>query len=139
MKTTDIKAYREEQLSIDPICPLCGKEIQRDEATLDHCHVSGLVRRVLHRSCNSSEGRILHWAKRSRATDPVDYLERLLRYWKDDYAENPIHPTHGKPLRRKRKRSKLRRLRKSVSDKPPKEKVLRKKLPSKKRKHARKT
>jgi hypothetical protein len=108
MKASEIKAYRENQLRRQKgICPLCLTPIEVEEATLDHCHVTGHVRQVLHRACNSAEGKILHWAGvRSRGDDPVLFLKNLLVYWAKSYTRNPLHPTHGKPVRRKRRRRK---------------------------------
>jgi Recombination endonuclease VII len=76
------------------LCPLCGTVIFEGEQTLDHDHSTGKVRRVLHRSCNQAEGRILSWIRRSRATDPLEFLEALVRYWQEDYSDMPEHPTH---------------------------------------------
>lgn len=76
------------------ICPLCGTVILPEESTLDHDHVTGKIRRVLHRSCNQAEGRILSWIRRSRATDPLEFLEALVQYWQEDYSSMPEHPTH---------------------------------------------
>lgn len=110
LKPTEVKAYREEQLKRQKgKCPLCHEELLPADATLDHCHTTGHVRMVLHRSCNSAEGRILMWAgKRSRGDDPVLFLRNLLKYWAKDYRKNPTHHTHG-AVKRKRRRPKTRR------------------------------
>jgi hypothetical protein len=108
MKQSDIKEYREAQLKKQRgVCPLCGTVIQPEEAVLDHCHDTGHVRKVLHRSCNAAEGRIKQWAgPRSRGDDPEKFLRNLIKYWKSEYSDNPVHPNHGKkrPRRRKRRR-----------------------------------
>jgi len=108
LKQREIKEYRESLLKKQRgICPLCREEIQLEEATLDHCHETGRVRQVLHRSCNAGEGRVLAWAgRRSRGNDADLWLRNLLRYWKKNYTNNPIHPVHGRKRPRKRKRSK---------------------------------
>lgn len=108
LKTSEIRDYRLRQLRRQKnICPLCKTRIEPHEAALDHCHTTGHCRSVLHTSCNAAEGKILHWAGvRSRGDDPVEFLRNLLRYWQRDYSKNPIHPTHGKPRRRKRRRRK---------------------------------
>ena len=106
LKQKDIKEYREAQLlAQDSMCPLCGLTIQPEEAVLDHCHTEGHVRMVLHRSCNSAEGRILHWAGRmSKGDCHVTFVENLLDYWRMEHSVNPKHPKHGKPkTKRKRK------------------------------------
>jgi hypothetical protein len=106
LKTTELKTEREKQWKKQRgKCPLCNTLMTKDEATYDHCHESGHVRKVLHRSCNSAEGRILSWAgRRSRGDDPIDFLKRLLRYWGTDFSANKIHPRHGKTVRRKRRK-----------------------------------
>lgn len=70
------------------LCPLCGLRIDlsvKGDAVLDHDHDTGLVRGVLHRSCNSSEGRIANaagrWgAKSMEYSKIVPYLENLVAY-----------------------------------------------------------
>ncbi len=101
----EIKEYRERLIRKQRgRCPLCGEPLLPEEAALDHCHKTGHVRRALHRSCNAAEGKILHWAGiRSRGDDPEKFLKNLLKYWKQDYTNNPIHPTHGKKRRRKKR------------------------------------
>jgi hypothetical protein len=72
------------------------------EGAYDHCHETGHLRDVLHLACNSAEGKILHWAgRRSRGDDPDFFLRNLLKYWKKDYSKNPLHPSHGKPRRKR--------------------------------------
>lgn len=106
LKTSEIKTYREAALKRQKgICPLCGLDILVEEATLDHCHVTGHVRKVLHRSCNSAEGKILHWAgARSRGDDPKLFLRNLLKYWEGKYSTHPIHPRHLKPKPKRRRK-----------------------------------
>lgn len=106
IKYTEVAAHREKLLKKQRgICPLCRLEIEPDNAALDHCHDTGHVRAVLHKQCNRVEGRVLRWARRTGKTDPDTYLRNLLRYWKRDFSNNPIHPTHGKKKRRRRKRA----------------------------------
>ena len=89
------------------VCPLCELELLPEDAALDHCHTTEHVRQVLHRSCNSAEGKILHWAgQRSKGDDPVEFVSNLLGYWQQDYTDRPLHPTHGKPRKRRAKRRK---------------------------------
>ena len=106
MKNKDLKPYRLALLEKQGyICPLCELELLPEDAVLDHCHTTGHLRQVLHRSCNSAEGWILHWAgRRSEGDDPVKFVSNTLRYWHEDYTDNPIHPTHGKPRKRRAKR-----------------------------------
>ncbi len=127
LKTSEIKSYREKQLELQlGICPLCYRGIAPSEAALDHCHRTGMVRRVLHRTCNSVEGRILHWAKRNGKIEYTKFIRNLLEYWSQDYSLNPIHPNHDKAKRVRKK--KVRRVRKPVRSSRNTKQVLRKKV-----------
>jgi DNA repair exonuclease SbcCD ATPase subunit len=110
LRQNEIKKYREKQWrKQNRVCPLCGKEILKDQAVLDHNHGDGNIRMVLHRQCNHVEGRILDWIKRTgKDTVPVEFLESLLQYWKQDFSKNPLHPSHltenEKEIKKLRKR-----------------------------------
>jgi len=98
MKTKDIAPLRNSMLEDQGhICPLCSKSLQASQAALDHDHETGHVRAVLHRNCNSVEGRIKHWAKRS-GVDHRTFVRTLVEYWDGDYSGNPIHPKHKSPI-----------------------------------------
>lgn len=105
LKASEIRKYREKQIKRQGgRCPLCHEELVPQDATLDHDHTTGHIRMALHRSCNAAEGRILHWAgSRSRGDDPILFVTNLVRYWRKDYSGNPLHHTHGKVKKRKRK------------------------------------
>lgn len=108
MKYREIREVRDKFLEEqEGICPLCGEELLPEEATLDHCYDTGHVRAALHRSCNGAEGQIKRWAGRmSKGDDPLAFLKNVIEYWEKDWSHNPIHPRHGKPVRRKRRRKK---------------------------------
>lgn len=98
LKQKDLKDFRLSQLLTQGgVCPLCKQKIQVDEAVLDHCHKSGHVRRVLHRACNSAEGRVMKWAYTSKHYDPIEFLLNLIDYHKIDYTDQPWHPKHLTP------------------------------------------
>ena len=98
LRPKDLAAYRLEMLKKQGFqCPLCLNQIAPEEACLDHDHDTGHIRFVLHRSCNSAEGRILSWAKRSRADDKYEFLKNLYDMHRKDYRSNPIHPTYLTP------------------------------------------
>lgn len=105
LKAHEVKAYREEQVRKQKgICPLCKEKLVFEDATLDHCHDTGVIRMALHRSCNAAEGRILMWAgKRSRGDDPLLFIKNLFKYWMRDFTGNPIHYTHNKKRKKARK------------------------------------
>lgn len=83
------------------LCPLCCKPIDmtiKGEGVLDHCHDSGRIRGVLHRSCNAAEGKIANaaarWgAKSSSYADIIAYLGSLVQYLSRP-AGNVIYPMH---------------------------------------------
>jgi len=75
-------------------CGLCDDIIEPGKAVLDHDHRSGIIRRVLHRGCNSMLGKI----ENNMARSEID-LFRLMKISSTvaDYisntATNWIHPT----------------------------------------------
>lgn len=103
----DITEYRnqliKEQNNIDPIIL---EEIKAP--CLDHCHITGVVRQVLDREVNCLLGKIENAFRRylgHKTKKPlVDVLENVIKYLKQDYTQNPLHPTSVKvelrPFRR---------------------------------------
>ena len=76
-------------------CGLCGDVIEEGKAVLDHDHRSGIIRRVLHRGCNSMLGKIENNMARSEidlfrlmkiADKVADYIQNNVTDW--------IHPTY---------------------------------------------
>jgi len=111
LKQKEIADFRLGQLLTQGgICPLCDKKITPDDAVLDHCHTEGHVRRVLHRACNSSEGRVMKWAYSSKHHDPIEFLKNLIKYHEGDYTNMPLHHTYltkdEKELKKLRKHQK---------------------------------
>ena len=92
------------------VCPICKKEIDlkvmgnKSDYVVDHCHESGLIRAVLHRSCNASEGRVANavgrWgAKSMQYSAIIPYLRSLVEYLEYHQA-NPsklLYPDHRTP------------------------------------------
>lgn len=123
MKAADIKPFREKiHKKQRGVCCLCNRYIRKEDAALDHCHTTGKVRGVLHKNCNSIEGRILHWARRS-GIRPDIFLRRLTEYWDQDYTNNPVHPRHKNEtekevtrLRRRIRRAKRERTKQRLRD-----------------------
>lgn len=83
------------------LCPLCLKPIDlriKGEGVLDHDHDTGLIRGVLHRSCNAAEGKISNaaarWgAKSAKYPDIIAYLDNLVDYLRTP-PSNYIYPMH---------------------------------------------
>lgn len=82
------------------VCALCGLPVDPKEKgalVLDHDHETGQVRGALHRSCNSSEGKVANaagrWGAKSMSySDIVPFLERLVAYLKQP-AQEVLYPT----------------------------------------------
>ena len=107
LKQKDLADFRSDLLiKQENVCPLCDQIIDAQDAVLDHCHTTGHIRRVLHRACNSSEGRVMKWAYSSKAYDPFLFLNRLIEYHKNDFTDMPIHPKHLTPNEKEIKRLK---------------------------------
>lgn len=99
------------------LCPLCGKEIDltiKGEGVIDHDHDTGFIRGILHRSCNSAEGKVAnavgHWGSKSmKYSDIIPYLENMLKYLKAPPTEF-IYPMHSTPDEKREKALAKRRL-----------------------------
>lgn len=90
------------------ICPLCTGPINmtltaghKTDFALDHCHETGRIRGVLHRSCNGALGKmdnaIGRWGAKSMSYEAiVPYLERVLKYYKEPLKPF-IYPSHKSP------------------------------------------
>ena len=107
LKTTEIKQYREAQLlNQNHKCALCGETVGLD-AVLDHCHKTGLLRKVLHRGCNSMLGKIENNMPRSQMTRERlgVFASNLLAYISTQHTE-VFHPTHLTIEERKMKKAK---------------------------------
>ena len=116
LKTKDIAQYRAEQLQQqDNRCALCNDPVTANGAVLDHCHKTGLLRKVLHRGCNSFLGRIENGMPRSRVT--IERLgaiaDNLVKYITEQHTDI-LHPTHKtveerlEAIRNRRKRKRAR-------------------------------
>lgn len=105
LKTKEVKEYRIAQLAHqDYKCALCDEQLAEEEAVLDHDHKSGLVRKVLHRGCNSLLGKIENSLPRSR----VDIrrlkgiAHNLIGYLTKQHTQ-VVHPTHRTVEERKQR------------------------------------
>jgi len=113
LKSNEKAAYRlallEDQ---DGKCALCEDTIREGQATLDHLHSTGHCRMVLCRACNSAEGKVLHWVKRSGTKCTHTWIKNLVWYWSKDWTDNPLYPTHLNYIEKEIK--KLRKIKKKV-------------------------
>ena len=110
LKYTEVSAYRSKTLQEqNSRCALCGDMIF-DDAVLDHDHSTGLVRKVLHRGCNSMLGKIENNMARSRMNKArlEVWAKRLVEYMSTAHTD-VIHPTH-----KERKNAKVKTIRKET-------------------------
>ena len=116
LKQKELKEYREKKLEAQSgICPICSMPIDSDPV-LDHDHVDGYCRDVLHRHCNAIEGKLANWFKSfGQDVDPDTLFEGLKQYRKKDFSDNPLHFKH-KTENEKQIRVLKRRLRKAKRD-----------------------
>lgn len=91
----------------DGLCAICKKPIDlqvmgnKSDYVVDHCHETGEIRGVLHRSCNSAEGKVTNaagrWgAKSTKYSEVIPYLKSLVEYL-EYHQENPsslLYPDH---------------------------------------------
>lgn len=96
LKQKELAQHRLTQLkSQRGMCPICERTIKPSEAVLDHDHTTGHTRMVLHRECNSLEGKIANWFRTfGKDVDLQVFLSNVYEYMHSDWTENPIHPTH---------------------------------------------
>lgn len=86
-------------------CDICAYPFTKtDGAVLDHCHETGLIRGLIHRSCNAGEGKMRIQARWSFANvSPTDFMISLGIYLQK-YKTNPrelIHPSWLSPDEKK--------------------------------------
>lgn len=96
-------AWKVRQLNVAQggLCAICGKPVDLSlakEGVVDHDHDTGEIRGVLHRSCNSGEGKVANaagsWgAKSLKYPDIIAWLEQLLAYYKRP-GVGLIYPSH---------------------------------------------
>ena len=95
--TAELAVYRErqlkEQMGVDPIT---GRVIFAP--VTDHDHVTGHCRAILDRSTNTVEGKVTNAFRRYFSHIPrdewPDILQSLSEYWRRDFRNNPLYPTH---------------------------------------------
>lgn len=107
----------------DGLCAVCNKLInvktqgRSSDYALDHCHTTGEVRGVLHRSCNAAEGKVRHavsrWGSKGNDEDEIlAYLEGLTAYLRKqqrgELSTGLMYPNHLN-AEEKAERAKLKR------------------------------
>lgn len=80
------------------LCAVCGRGFTKaDGPVVDHDHLTGVIRGVLHRSCNMAEGKVKVKANKGhKGVSAYDFLIGLGKYL--DHHSVPrvklIHPEH---------------------------------------------
>jgi hypothetical protein len=136
LESKDLKPYREKlALEQELVCPICKNKRELKDFVVDHQHKTksekngmngaGLVRGVICFMCNSTEGRMLSYFKRSglnKDTDFSQYLRALADYL-DQGTTNLIHPTEKEKVKPLMKRP-FNKIKKLYEAKYPKRKSL---------------
>lgn len=82
-------------------CALCKQPCVADKAVLDHCHSEGMIRGVLHRSCNSLLGKLENNRARyglGKDSDFAAFLAGVMQYLVSSKLKyNLLHPTFKTP------------------------------------------
>ena len=110
LKYSEVKPLRERLLLEQTgCCALCQQPVS-DDAVLDHCHKTGIIRGVLHRGCNALLGKIENNMSRNRVDlDRLSKIaENLISYIVADAKSELLHPTYKTPEEKKLKRKKKR-------------------------------
>ncbi len=90
------------------LCAVCKKPIDttvKGEGVTDHNHITGEIRGVLHRSCNSALGKVDHavrcWgSKGGTYEDIINWLKNMLEYYAQPGC-GVIYPYHLTPEEKK--------------------------------------
>jgi len=96
LKYTEVKPFRQQQLVLqNNCCALCSETVSAEEAVLDHCHLTGVLRGVLHRGCNSLLGKIENNMSRSRVDIGrlAKISKNLIKYLTADAVSEFLHPS----------------------------------------------
>lgn len=102
LKTTEIKAYREQEYQKqNGICALCKQPMTPEQSVADHRHSDGKMRRILHRTCNSLLGKWENALKRFGIDElrAESISENIIKYVSD--TEDVLHPTYKTPEEKK--------------------------------------
>lgn len=100
LKVSDIPTVRLQLLQKNSMrCALCSLPCSTEQAVLDHCHSTGLVRDTLHRSCNALLGKVENNFKRYGVSNLSAFLHGCVAYLQrhETPVTDMIHPTHRTP------------------------------------------
>ena len=99
LKTSQVQSVRDKLKVLQGNkCAICGHPFSvRDGPALDHDHKTGVIRGVLHLSCNQAEGRIKSKASLGhRGISPEKYTIGLGKYLEKHQRPQTklLHPSH---------------------------------------------
>lgn len=85
-------------------CLLCREYVEPAQAVLDHDHITGHCRGVLHRGCNAMLGHLENNRARHLLKDDdkfATFLGNIMGYINADYSGQPLHNTHKNAAEKK--------------------------------------
>jgi hypothetical protein len=121
LKVAEVAAVRVQLLVVQQHrCAICHQPVLAGEAVLDHCHTTGAVRDVLHRSCNALLGKVENNYRRYGVKHLSAWAAGMPAYLQKHSVNRSglLHPTHKsdeeKRLARNAKARKTRAARKAA-------------------------
>lgn len=118
IKTTEVAKVRHElYLAQAGRCKVCKDHIVKGEDVLDHCHTTGAVRAVLHRSCNALLGKVENNYKRHGVKNLAAWAHGVPDYLQHHAVNRTglLHPTHRTPDEKRLRRNAAARKRRATS------------------------
>lgn len=97
LKTTEVAAWRANMLEAQKYrCDLCKLPCTLEQAVADHCHTTGFMRAVLHRSCNALLGKVENNYRRYGVSNLAAWAHGMPAYLQQHAVprSNLLHPTH---------------------------------------------
>ena len=120
LKRTEVREFKRGLVKAQSgVCPLCLEALPADlsKTALDHDHLTGECRGVLHLACNKVEGSVFNtvarWGRQGKDYSKVlPFLERLVQYLRES-STGVIYHLHKSPEEIREKRNRDARLRRA--------------------------
>jgi hypothetical protein len=101
LKQSEVAEWRAARLAYQcGKCDLCKQPIPPGEDVADHDHATGLMRAVLHRSCNAALGKVENAIRRCGVRAPAAFLAGAWPYLQKHQTPSGtpvLHYTHKTP------------------------------------------
>lgn len=123
LKVAEVAATRKRLLAEQGgKCALCQQACTEAAACLDHCHSTGAIRAVLHRSCNAVLGKVENGCVRYAVRDRVAFCAGLAPYLRRHGVNTTglLHPSHKSEDEKREARNRKARLTRAKSRAAPK-------------------